>query len=183
MRKLEIQAHSIEEAKILAFKEGITVVQDATKSWRKAGSPILTKELNIYAADFLQERGMFDFKDAGIIITVSSGVQDTRKNPYNIISSRRKGRCKLTKVVEIRTKNGDNLVGHAGSKTEAIALAKDLIKDHHEDLYGKTVYYSSDVDFEMQYKPSIRAQLGQYIVFGVDEEDVRISKRKSRGFE
>lgn len=45
------------------------------------------------------------------------------------------------------------------------------------------MYYSSDIDFEMEYTPSVRTQLGQYIVFGVDEADVRISKRKNREFE
>lgn len=32
MKKIEIQAHSSEEAKLIAFKQGITVVLDATKS-------------------------------------------------------------------------------------------------------------------------------------------------------
>nr|UVX58493.1 MAG: hypothetical protein [Bacteriophage sp.]DAJ36150.1 MAG TPA: hypothetical protein [Caudoviricetes sp.] len=32
MRKLEIQAYTLDEAKIDAFKQGITVVQDATRS-------------------------------------------------------------------------------------------------------------------------------------------------------
>jgi hypothetical protein len=32
MKKIEIQAHSLEEAKLIAFQSGITVVQDATKS-------------------------------------------------------------------------------------------------------------------------------------------------------
>ncbi len=183
MKKIEIQAHSLEEAKLFAFQQGVTVVQDATKSWRRAGSPILTKELDIYAADFLEEKGMFDFKDAGIIITVSPGVEDTKKNPFKINSTRRKGRCRLTRTIEIRTKEGNTLLGTAHNKTEAIALAKDLIKKYQKDMYGKTVYYSDDIDFEMEYAPSIRTQLGQYIVFGVDESDVRISKRKSRGFE
>lgn len=183
MRKLEIQAYSLDEAKLIAFKEGITVVQDATSSWRRAGAPLLTKELNIFAADFLESKGMFDFKDAGVIITMSSGTQDDKKYPFDIVSSRRKGRCKLTRTVEIRTQRDNTLLGTASTKTEAIALAKDIIKECREDIYGKTVYTSSDVDFKMKYKPSLRAKLGQYIVFGVDEADVRISKRKQRGFE
>lgn len=183
MRKIEIQAYSLEEANIIAFQQGVTVVYDATKSWRKAGSPILTKELNIYAADILEKKGMFDFKDAGIIIAVSSGVEDTRKNPFKIDSSRRKGRCKLSRNIEIRTQKDDKLLGTAGTKTKAIALAKELIKKCQEDIYGKTVYYSNDIDFKMEYSPSVRTQLGQYIVFAVDEADVRISKRKQRGFE
>jgi hypothetical protein len=183
MQKIEIQAHSLEEAKLIAFQAGITVVQDATKNWKKAGSPILTKDLNIYAADFLEEKGMFDFKGAGIIITVTSGVEDTRKNPFKINSVRRKGRCKLKRVIEIRTQKDNQLLGTASNKTEAIELSKELIKKCQENIYGKTVYYSSDIDFEMEYTPSVRTQLGQYIVFGVDEADVRISKRKNREFE
>ena len=165
MQKIEIQAHSLEEAKLIAFQAGITVVQDATKNWKKAGSPILTKDLNIYAADFLEEKGMFDFKGAGIIITVASGVEDTKR------------------VIEIRTQKDNQLLGTASNKTEAIELSKELIKKCQENIYGKTVYYSSDIDFEMEYTPSVRTQLGQYIVFGVDEADVRISKRKNREFE
>lgn len=183
MKKLEIQAHSLEEAKLIAFQSGITVVQDATKSWKKAGSPILTKELNIYAADFLEEKGMFDFKDAGIIITVSSGIEDTRKHPFKVQNFRRKGRCQLNRTIEIRTQKDNTLLGVAQNKAEALSLAKQLTRKHQESVYGKTVYTSNDIDFEIEYTPSVRAQLGQYIVFGVDESDVRISKRKVRGFE
>lgn len=183
MIKLEIQAYSLEEAKLSAFKSGITVVQDATRNWKKNGSPILTQELNIYAADFLEKNSMFDFKDAGIIIAVAPGIEDTKKYPFKITSSRRKGRCKLTRVVEVRSKKTDTVLGTASTKTKAIALAKQLIKKHKEDIYGKTIYVSSDIDFDMEYLPSNRSKLGQYIVFGVDEGDVRISKRKSRGFE
>nr|DAE20100.1 MAG TPA: hypothetical protein [CrAss-like virus sp. ctYsL76] len=32
MRKLEIQAYDIDDAKIKAFQEGITVIQDATQA-------------------------------------------------------------------------------------------------------------------------------------------------------
>ena len=71
MRKLEIQAYTLDEAKINAFKQGITVVQDATRSWKKSGSPVLTKDMNIFAADFLEQKGMFDFEGAGIIIAIS----------------------------------------------------------------------------------------------------------------
>ena len=183
MRKIEIQAHSLEEAKLIAFQSGITVVQDATKSWKKAGAPVLTKELSIYAADFLEEKGMFDFKDAGIIITVSPGIEDTRKYPFKIQNFRRKGRCKLNRVIEIRTQKDNTLIGTALNKSEALELAKQLTKKYQENVYGKTVYVASDIDFEIEYTPSIRTQLGQYIVFGVDESDVRISKRKIRGFE
>ena len=115
MRKLEIQAYTLDEAKIDAFKQGITVVQDATRSWKKSGSPVLTKDMNIFAADFLEQKGMFDFEGAGIIITIKSGTKDTRKKPYKVISSRRKGRCKLYRTIEIRLKRNHEVVGKFNS--------------------------------------------------------------------
>nr|DAE20101.1 MAG TPA: hypothetical protein [CrAss-like virus sp. ctYsL76] len=108
---------------------------------------------------------------------------NTKKYPFIITKARRKGRCKMKKVVEIRTKRSNLLLGTAENKTKAIELAKDLIKKQREDLYGKTVYATPDLEFEMKYDPSIRAKMGQYIIFGVDDEDVRINKRKNRGFE
>lgn len=137
MRKLEIQAYTLDEAKIDAFKQGITVVQDATRSWKKSGSPVLTKDMNIFAADFLEQKGMFDFEGAGIIITIKSGTKDTRKKPYKVISSRRKGRCKLYRTIEIRLKRNHEVVGKAINKTEALNLAKSLIRNFRENVYAK----------------------------------------------
>lgn len=45
-----------------------------------------TKDMNIFAADFLEQKGMFDFEGAGIIIAIKSGTKDTRKKPYKVIS-------------------------------------------------------------------------------------------------
>lgn len=183
MYKLEIQAQSLEDAKLQAFKENITVVYDATRSWKKKGSPTLTKDLNVFAANFLEEKGMFNFKDTGIIITISPGKRNTKQYPFKINKFKRKGRCKLTRTIEIRSLKDNILLGVAANKTEAISLAKEIVSREHIDLYGKTVYISSDRDFEIEYKPSKKFQLGQYIIFGVDEADVRLSKRKNRGFE
>ena len=41
--------------------------------------------MNIFAADFLEQKGMFDFEGAGIIIAIKSGTKDTRKKPYNCL--------------------------------------------------------------------------------------------------
>lgn len=180
MRKIEIQAYTLEEAKIEAFNAGITVIHDATRSWKKSGSPVLTKDMDIFAADFLEQKGMFNFEGAGIIIVIDSGNKDTRKNPYKIYNSRRKGRCKLCRIVEIRQKSDNSVVGKATNKTDAIQLAKRLIKICREDLYAKTVYNTSDIDFELEYVPSNKAKKGQYIVFGVEQADVNLSKRKNR---
>ena len=141
MQKIEIQAHSLEEAKLIAFQAGITVVQDATKNWKKAGSPILTKDLNIYAADFLEEKGMFDFKGAGIIITITSGVEDTRKNPFKINSVRRKGRCQLKRVIEIRTQKDNQLLGTASrTKFNKFNRSNRIIKRTNKEVSREYIW-------------------------------------------
>lgn len=183
MKKLEISAYSSEEAKLQAYKEGITVIYDATTIWKKSGSPILTRDLNIFAADLMEGKKMFDFAGAGIIITLISGTEDSRKKPYKLNNILRKGRCKLERVIEIRSKDGDEVVGKAITKLEAMQLAKKLIKSLKKDLYGKTVYTANDLDFELQYIPSTTASMGSYLVFGVEEADVKLCKRKSRGLE
>ena len=91
--------------------------------------------MNIFAADFLEQKGMFDFEGAGIIITIKSGTKDTRKKPYKVISSRRKGRCKLYRTIEIRLKRNHEVVGKAINKTEALNLAKSLIRNFRENVY------------------------------------------------
>lgn len=182
MRKLEIKAYSLEDAKLTAFKEGFTVVCDATWHWKRAGRPLLTKDLNIFAADLLESKGMFDFKNSAIIITVITAVDNKKKHPSKITNIKRKGRCNLTRTIEIRTKKDDKLIAIASQKMEAIKLARELIKKCREDLYAKTIYVSSDIDFELEYDPSTKARPGQYLVFAVDDADVEWSKKKKRGF-
>lgn len=182
MRKLEIQAYTLDEAKIKAFEEGITVIYDATYRWRMHHKPILSKELELFAAEVLADKGLFDFEGAGLIISVQTGRDNTKLCPSRLINERRKGRCKCTRTIEIRRKDTDEVVGDAPNKTKAIALARELIKEQRADLYAKTVYKTDGIDFELLYNPSTKTHMGQYIVFGVDKADVRISKRKNRGF-
>lgn len=183
MKKLEISAYNSEEAKLQAYKDGVTVIYDATIAWKRAGSPILTRELNIFVADLMENKSMFDFEGAGIIITLIPGVADTRKKPYKLNNILRKGRCPLSRAIEIRNAETNEVVGKALTKLEAMQLARKLVKVLKQDLYGKTVYTSDDLDFEIKYIPSATASLGSYVVFGVEESDVRLAKRKSRGLE
>ena len=45
------------------------------------------------------------------------------------------------------------------------------------------LYTILKIDFELEYMPSTKAEKGQYIVFGVEQSDVKLSKRKNRGAE
>ena len=181
MRKLEIQAYSVEHAKLQAYNQGITVIADASVWWRKKGRPTLTRDLQIFAADYMESKKMFDFEGSGIVIAIIPGRSDERCNPYKLIKHKRKGRCKTERVVEIIRKSDKQVIGTAPNKTEAYKLAKRLIKKQKTDLYAKTAYIAQDLDFEMEYSPSSNTLLGQYVVFGVDEVDVKLSKQKNRG--
>lgn len=137
----------------------------------------------MFAADYMDNKGMFDFKDSGIVIAIKPGVDNSRKKPFKIQSARRKGRCKLKRCIEIINSATNEVLGSAENKTKALALAKKLVRQNRINVFGKTRYITSDIDFKIEYTPSNNTQVGQYVVFGVDAEDVRISKRKKRGFE
>jgi hypothetical protein len=51
------------------------------------------------------------------------------------------------------------------------------MKEKLTTLYAKTVYDTDRVDFELEYIPSKKRKLGQYLVYGVDAEDVKLSRR------
>ena len=126
---------------------------------------------------------MFGALKSGIIIAVTPGKKSSRRKPYKLVNSRRVGDIKLRRIVNIHKKSNDELVGSAPNKTEAMELAKRLMIGCKEDLYGKTIYVSDDIDFELNYSPSSNSSIGQYIIFGVDENDVRVYTRRKRGFE
>lgn len=86
------------------------------------------------------------------------------------------GKCKLERCVEIRKKSDDEVVATAPTKLKAKRLAKSIMKDIREDLYAKTIYISKDIDFELNYKEGNKSQLGEYLIFSVDREDLRIYK-------
>ena len=86
------------------------------------------------------------------------------------------GKCKLKRCVEIRRKSDDEVVATAPTKTEAMHLAKSIMRDIRQDLYAKTIYISTDIDFELDYKEGNKSQLGEYLIFSVDKEDLRIYK-------
>lgn len=58
----------------------------------------------------------------------------------------------MERCVEIRTKLDDRVVATAPTKTEALRVAKEVIRTEQQDLYAKTIYISKDIDFELNYK-------------------------------
>lgn len=64
-----------------------------------------------------------------MIITISPGINNTRKKPYSIKNNIRHGRCKLKRYIEIYREKDNTLLNVAENKTDAIALAKELINN------------------------------------------------------
>ena len=139
-------------------------------------------DLEGFVAEMLDSRSFFEYEGAGVIITIEPGKEDSRECPYKMKNIIRKGRCKLTRIVQLFLKSNNQLIGECSTKGAAMIEAKRLMSIYKEDIYAKTLYRTKkdDFDFELEYVPSKHSKIGKYIVFGVDIEDVRIAKRKKR---
>ncbi len=168
MKKLEIKAYSLEEAKEKSLQQGIEVVQNVTKSWEKAGEPKNEIALRQFAADQLERLRLGNNESLGIMIVMDKGVKNTLKFPYKIHNKVTDGKRTTKRVVEIRLKSNDKLVGEADSKKLALEVAKELMNEYQEDMYATVVYRvqgGQDVVFEMEYVLSSKANEGTYLVY------------------
>ena len=82
MKRLEIRAYNLEDAKVKAFEQGITVIKNVTKDWKAAGQPILTKQLDAFGARILEENNLFPFNNAGVIIAINKGKKPLLRNIF-----------------------------------------------------------------------------------------------------
>ena len=180
MKKLEIEARNIDEAKLKAFQQGITVIFDATWWWRRNGKPD-GEELLTFIIKYLKNRKAFENEGVGVIITSAAPHAARVRAPYKLYKSPRQVLV-AERVCEIRKKSNDEVIGTTKYVGEAIQLAKELIQMEQEDLYGKFTYKIDRNEFELKYMPGSKYRLGQYIVFGVEDADVRASKRKRRNY-
>lgn len=178
MQKYTIKAYGIEDAKQQAFdKYGAVVLYNITPTFRKRND-----HLDVYAVNFMVQHEMFKVKNSAILYTVKSGKYV--KHYYSTyFPKKRIGRCKTKRTIEVRSVKTDKVYGIAHTKMEAIKLAKKLMTTYREDLYGKTVYVATDIDFTLKFQPPKKSIMGEYIIFQVDDEDVRLYKRHERGYE
>lgn len=178
MRRLELEAYSTEEAKIQALREGITVVQDLTDIWKKAGKPMINNAIKQLVVEHMEKWDMFDHLGVGVIIALKEGKDANLKYPCILTYNRpRKGRRKLMKIWKIYRKEDHVGIGEAPTKKEAFDLARNLIKVHRQDLYCRMILGADENEFELAYSPSKKAILGNYLVFAVDGTDVFIKRQ------
>ena len=173
MKKFEVMAYSLEEAKEKAQDMGIIVTTNVTQSWRNAKCPINDKDFKMFAIDMLEKKRLSKAEGVGLIVVVNAGSKDTRKRPYTFVNNVVEGKRVTKKVVELRLKATNELVGEAENKGKAEKLAKELMLEYKQDIVAEIVYRvqdGKDVAFELKYTPSASAEQGRYIVFGNERE-------------
>ena len=133
-----------------------------------------------YVIEYMINNDIFSIENAAVVIHTGRGRAYKKfYKPFKPV--KRKGRCPVQKTVEIRSRATDKVYYIAKTKTEAVRVAKKLIGEYREDLYGKTVYVAKDEDFVLEYSPPPKAFVGKYYIFIVDAEDViRYTKHKRR---
>lgn len=175
MKKIEVLAYSLEEAKKKVMNEnGIKVVHNVTITWKNQGSPISGKDLETFCVEMLDKHRISDVKGAGLMFVVTPGSRDTRERPYKLKNIVNAGKRSIERVFEVRLSGTNEVVGKAKTKGEATKLAKSLMSKYRQDMYSTIVYHvkeGKDVAFELTYTPAASTQEGRYIVFGNEADN------------
>ena len=75
MKKFEVSAYSLEEAKATALSEyGLKVTQNVSQSWKNAGSPVSGKEFEGFCIDMLDKKRLTGVEGVGLVIVVLSSL-------------------------------------------------------------------------------------------------------------
>lgn len=88
----------------------------------------------------------------------------------------------MKRVVELRNMKTDELINTAKNKKTAIKMAKEIVRKSGQNIYGVTKYVPENRDFEMFYEKAAEKFLSEYVVYYVDEGDVRLYKQQLRNF-
>lgn len=98
MKNVEAQGYNKEEA-LLSTGLGVELdrLKNATSAWKKAGSPLNTKDLNKFMAAYIKEK-----KAVGAYIVVEASSDDARLRPYSVINETTIGKRKTTTVYQIK---------------------------------------------------------------------------------
>ena len=173
MKRFEINAYSLEEAKAKAAEMGLTVVRNVTQSWKNAGSPVTDKSFKEFAVTALDRNHLANAEGVGLIVVITAGSADTRERPYKFINNVVEGKKNIERVYEIRRKDTGAVVATAAMKSDAEKKAKALMSEVKTDLECVIVYHvteGKDLAFTLDYTPSTNTKTGSYIVFGNERQ-------------
>lgn len=189
MKVVEAQGYSKQKALVSA---GLDVeledLKNATQLWKKKGSPINTKDLNKFMAEYIK-----DNKVVGAYIVVESSSDDSRLRPYSVINEPTHGKRKTRTTYQIKegtfrvkkvkgvNEEGEEIeltkvevqsLGATEAKAEkkdvAIRTMKELIEQNKKDYVieiAKEVTEGQRYAAYGQYTPSKSAKMGKFIFF------------------
>ena len=98
MKTVEAQGYNKEKAlEASGLDVQLEMLKNATQAWKKAGSPMSTKELNRFMTEYIKKN-----KLVGAYLVVEPSSDDTRLRPYNVINETTIGKRKSITVYQIK---------------------------------------------------------------------------------
>ena len=98
MKTVEAQGYNKEKAlEASGLDVQLEMLKNATQAWKKGGSPMNTKELNRFMAEYIKRN-----KLVGAYLVVEPSSDDTRLRPYSVINETTIGKRKSITVYQIK---------------------------------------------------------------------------------
>lgn len=193
MKTVEAQGYNKEKAlESTGLDVELDRLKNATTAWKKAGSPLSTKELNKFMAAYIKDK-----KAVGAYLVIESASDDTRIRPYSVINEVTKGKRKSSTTYQIKeadfkvkyvkeseTDEEGNVIevevpqvtvlnvgaveGRAPKKDEAMKIMKELITTNEKNYVieiVKEITEGQKYAAYGQYTPSKSAKLGKFMFF------------------
>ena len=189
MKTVEAQGYSKEKAlEATGLDVQLEMLKNATQAWKKAGSPMNTKELNRFMAEYIKKN-----KLVGAYLVIEPSADDTRLRPYSVINETTTGKRKTTTTYQIKEADlkvkYSTVINEAGEAVEvpsvevigvgavearadkkdlALRLMKELIEENHKDYVVEIVKEVTEGQRYAgygQYTPSRSAKLGKFLFF------------------
>ena len=170
-----------------AFRDcPLHVVRDATRSWIKAGSPIVNSlAFKRFCYEYIEKCMLDQVPGLGCCISVEKRKLDTRLKPFKVydVSKPLKVQRRYARVYQVYEAeiavggNGPKLsdIGRLHSeyekKPDAVKAMKALITKNKRDYVIVKAKKCTNEDALLaygKYTPSCNARIGQYAVFGMD---------------
>lgn len=189
MKTVEAQGYSKEKAlEATGLDVELEMLKNATQAWKKAGSPMSTKVLNQFMADYVKRN-----KVVGAYLVVEPASDDTRLRPYTVINEVTEGKRKAKTTYQIKEadlkvkhekfvdENGEEAVkttvsvlsagaveARADKKDSALKTMKELItanKKNYVIEIVKEITEGQKYAGYGVYTPSNSAKQGKFIFF------------------
>lgn len=98
MKTVEAQGYSKEKAlEASGLDVEFSMLKNATQAWKKAGSPLNTRELNKFMSEYVKKN-----KAVGAYLVIESSADDTRLRPYSVVNETTVGKRKTLTVYQIK---------------------------------------------------------------------------------